>query len=333
MGFFKNLFKSKAEKEKDKKMALGVKKQKEYSFSELKRLLESKRKIDDSFYSELEEILILSDIGIDYTLKFMDNLKKAIKKNKLSSVDELKEVLLDEFDELYIGKDREELNYKDGRLNVFLFVGVNGSGKTTSIAKVAYKYISEGKKVLIAAGDTFRAGAVNQLKVWGERLGCPVISKDDSTDPSSVIFEGLKEAKKGSYDILLCDTAGRLQNKVNLMKELEKISRVIKREVEDAPHETLLVIDATTGQNGLSQAKIFNETTTVSGIILTKLDGTSKGGVVLSINNTLGIPIKLYGYGEKMEDMAKFEVENYLYNLFEGILFEEDNNEWTRENN
>ena len=324
MGLFSKLFKSKAQKEKDKKMALGVKRQKEYSFSELKRLLESKRKIDDSFYSELEEILILSDIGIDYTLKYVEELKKAVKKNKLSSVDELKELMLDKFLELYVGLDKAELNYQDGRLNVFLFVGVNGSGKTTSIAKVANMFLKEGKKVLIAAGDTFRAGAVNQLNVWGERLGVKVISKDNASDPSSVIFEGLKEAKAGAYDILLCDTAGRLQNKVNLMKELEKISRVIDREVSGAPHETLLVIDATTGQNGLSQAKVFNETTKVSGVILTKLDGSSKGGIVLSINNTLGIPIKLYGYGETMDDIEKFDIESYLYNLFSGILFEEE---------
>ncbi len=324
MGIFTKLFKTKAQKEKDKKMVLGVKRQKEYSFGELKRLLESNKKIDDSFYSELEEILILSDIGIDYTLKYMDLLKKAVKKNKISSVQELKDVMLDEFLELYVGLDKASLNYQDGRLNVFLFVGVNGSGKTTSIAKVANMLIKEGKKVLIAAGDTFRAGAVNQLNVWGDRLGVKVIFKDNTSDPSSVIYEGLKEAKSGNYDILLCDTAGRLQNKVNLMKELEKISRVINREVSGAPHETLLVIDATTGQNGLSQAKIFNETTKVTGVILTKLDGSSKGGIVLSINNTLGIPIKLYGYGETMDDMDKFNIESYLYNLFNGILFEDE---------
>ena len=326
MGFFKNLFKSKKEKEKDKKMALGVKSSKEYSFGALRDLINSKKKIDDSFYDELEEILILADMGMDFTLTYTENLRKYVKKNKVTSVDELKEYMMDVFDEMYVGKDKSSLNFNNNGLTVFLFVGVNGSGKTTSIAKVAYKLINEGKKVCLAAGDTFRAGATEQLKVWGERLGIEVIAKGEGADPSSVIFDGIKYAKANNVDVLLCDTAGRLQNKVNLMKELEKIYRVIGREVPNAPHETLLVIDATTGQNGLNQAKVFNEATNITGIVLTKLDGSSKGGVTLSINHELNIPIKLYGYGEKMEDMDYFDVDSYLYNLFEGILFEEKNN-------
>ena len=323
MGFFKNLFKSKKQKEKDKKMALGVKNTRAYSFERLKELLESKKQIDDSFYSELEEILILADMGMDFTLEFTEKLKKYVKKSKVRTVDELKEAMLDTFDEMYVGKDNTPLHFNENGLSVFLFVGVNGSGKTTSIAKIAYRLKSEGKSVVLAAGDTFRAGATEQLKVWGERIGIEVIAGKEGADPSSVIFDGIKKAKELNADVLLCDTAGRLQNKINLMKELEKIYRIIGREVEGAPHESLLVIDATTGQNGLNQAKVFSEAAKISGIILTKLDGSSKGGITLAINHSLNIPIKLYGYGEKMEDIEVFDVESYLYNLFEGILFEE----------
>ncbi|MCR5741934.1 MAG: signal recognition particle-docking protein FtsY [Gammaproteobacteria bacterium] len=322
MGFFKNLFKSKKEKEKDKKMALGVKKTKAYSFTQLKELIESKRKIDDSFYDELEEILILADMGMDFTLDYTERLKKYVKKNKVSSVDELKEYMMDIFDEMYSGKDKVDLNFSKDGLTVFLFVGVNGSGKTTSIAKVANLLIKEGKKVVLAAGDTFRAGATAQLKVWAERLGIEIACGKEGRDPSSVIYDGIKLAKAQGADVLLCDTAGRLQNKVNLMNELQKIYRVISKEVPNAPHESFLVIDATTGQNGLNQAKVFNEVAPISGVILTKLDGTSKGGIVLSINNALKIPIKLYGYGETMDDLDRFDIESYLYNLFDGILFE-----------
>lgn len=323
MGFFKNLFKSKEEKQKAKKMELGLKNTKAYSFSHLKALLESKKKVDDSFLNELEEVLILSDMGIDFTLKYMENLKKDIKKKKISNVDELKDVLLDNFSLMYKGKENSALNINKSGLTIYLFMGVNGSGKTTSIAKLAYKLKEEGKKVLIAAGDTFRAAAKEQLISWGERLAIDVVSKEDGSDPSSVIFDAIKKAKKESYDYLLCDTAGRLQTKVNLMKELEKIYKVIGREVEGAPHEAFLVIDATTGQNGLNQAKIFNEAAKISGVILTKLDGSSKGGIVLSISNSLGIPVKLYGFGETKEAFQYFDIDSYLYSIFNGVLFED----------
>lgn len=323
MGFFKNLFKSKEEKQKAKKMELGLKNTKAYSFSHLKALLESKKKVDDSFLNELEEVLILSDMGIDFTLKYMENLKKDIKKKKISNVDELKDVLLDNFSLMYKGKENSALNINKSGLTIYLFMGVNGSGKTTSIAKLAYKLKEEGKKVLIAAGDTFRAAAKEQLISWGERLAIDVVSKEDGSDPSSVIFDAIKKAKKESYDYLLCDTAGRLQTKVNLMKELEKIYKVIGREVEGAPHEAFLVIDATTGQNGLNQAKIFNEAAKISGVILTKLDGSSKGGIVLSISNSLGIPVKLYGFGETKEAFQNFDIDSYLYSIFNGVLFED----------
>lgn len=324
MGLFKKLFRSKEEKQKAKKMELGLKKTSAYSFDKLKELLSKKKKVDDAFLNELEEVLILSDMGIDFTLEYMESLRKTIKKEKISDVDKLKDILLDQFDVMYIGKDKANLNFNPNGLSVFLFVGVNGSGKTTSIAKLAYKLKKEGKKVIIAAGDTFRAGALEQLNVWGERLDIPVVTKEEGTDPSSVIFDAIKKAKAEGYDILLCDTAGRLQNKVNLMKELEKIYRIIGREIDGAPQESFLVIDATTGQNGLTQAKVFNEAAKITGIILTKLDGSSKGGIVLSINHSLGIPIKLYGFGEKKEDFDYFDIDSYLYSIFDGVLFEGD---------
>ena len=224
---------------------------------------------------------------------------------------------------MYKGRENSALNINKSGLTIYLFMGVNGSGKTTSIAKLAYKLKEEGKKVLIAAGDTFRAAAKEQLISWGEKLAIDVVSKEDGSDPSSVIFDAIKKAKKESYDYLLCDTAGRLQTKVNLMKELEKIYKVIGREVEGAPHEAFLVIDATTGQNGLNQAKIFNEAAKISGVILTKLDGSSKGGIVLSISNSLGIPVKLYGFGETKEAFQNFDIDSYLYSIFNGVLFED----------
>ncbi len=324
MGFFKNLFKSKEEKQKAKKMELGLKKTQEYSFSNLKNLLESKRKVDDAFLNELEEVLIMSDMGIDYTMAYMELLRKDVKKNKVSSVPELKDILFKNFYEMYKGKENQELVKADKGPTVYLFMGVNGSGKTTSIAKLANKLKNEGHKVLLAAGDTFRAAAAEQLQIWGERLDIPVVSKPDGSDPSAVMFDALRKAKNEGYEYVLCDTAGRLQTKVNLMKELEKIYRVIAREVPNSPHEAFLVIDATTGQNGLNQAKVFNEAAKITGVILTKLDGSSKGGVVLSISNTLGIPVKLYGFGETKDDFDYFNIDSYLYSIFKGVLFEEE---------
>jgi fused signal recognition particle receptor len=220
--------------------------------------------------------------------------------------------------ELYLKGEiiNTNIRYNKNGLTVILFVGVNGTGKTTSIGKLAYKIKEEGKTVMLAAGDTFRAGAINQLKVWGDRVGCPVIAKDEGSDPSSVIFDAINKAKDQNIDVLLVDTAGRLQNKVNLMNELNKINRIIKRETNDSSYETYLVVDATTGQNGLSQAKIFSEVADVTGIILTKLDGTAKGGIVLAIRNKLGIPISFVGLGEKITDLEYFDIEDYIYGLF-----------------
>ena len=233
--------------------------------------------------------------------------------------------MVDKLFEIYVKGEFVNSNLrlnKEG-LTVILFVGVNGVGKTTSIAKIAHQLKGKGKSVLLAAGDTFRAGAIEQLQVWGDRIGVDVVSLSEGSDPSAVMFDAIKEAKARNVDVLLCDTAGRLQNKVNLMKELEKIKRVIEREVPGAPHDTLLVIDATTGQNGMNQAKAFLEATDVSGIVLTKLDGTAKGGIVLAIRNEIGIPIKFVGLGEKAEDLVHFDIEQYIYGLF-ADLFENE---------
>ena len=217
-----------------------------------------------------------------------------------------------------------ELNIQENELTVILFVGVNGVGKTTTIGKLAYKFKSEGKKVLMAAGDTFRAGAIEQLEVWGERVGVDVIKQSAGSDPAAVMFDAIQAAKSRKVDILLCDTAGRLQNKVNLMKELEKVKRVIEREIPGAPHEVLLVLDATTGQNAMVQAKTFKEATNVTGIVLTKLDGTAKGGIVLAIRNELDIPVKFVGLGEKMDDLQVFDAEKYVYGLFADLVDKTD---------
>ncbi len=274
-------------------------------------------KISDDFYDELEEILITADVGVNTVMDFIDRLKKRVKSENITDFEYLKEVIVDELFMIYVGDDilSSKLNIKDGELNVILFVGVNGVGKTTSIAKIANKFKKEGKKVLLIGGDTFRAGAVTQLNEWAERLNVSFYG-DDRTDPSAVIFDGLKKAKSENYDIVLVDTAGRLQNKANLMKELEKMNRIINDIVPNNPVETLLVIDATTGQNGVVQAKSFKEITNITGIVLTKLDGTAKGGIVLAIKELVNIPVKFVGLGEKEDDMIPFDIEKYIYGLF-----------------
>ena len=273
-------------------------------------------KISDDFYDELEEILITADIGVNTVMDFVDRLKKRVKEEKIEDFEYLKEVIVDELFMIYVGDDilSSKLNISDDKTNVVLFVGVNGVGKTTSIAKIAYNLKKAGKKVLLIAGDTFRAGAVSQLDEWAKRVGVDFFG-DDRTDPSAVIYDGLKSAKD-KYDVVLIDTAGRLQNKVNLMKELEKMNKVINDIIPGEPCETLLVIDATTGQNGISQAKSFKEITDVTGIVLTKLDGTAKGGIVLAIKELVDIPVKYVGLGEKETDLIPFDIEKYIYGLF-----------------
>lgn len=323
MGFFGNLFKSKEKRANAQKYKLGMSKTRDSVFSNLKHILDSNAKIDDDLFDELEEIFIMADIGVSTVIKFVGHLRETVEVNNVTSTDDLKEMIVEEMYKLYVTEDdvvSSNLSIKDNRVNIILFVGVNGVGKTTTIGKVAHEYIKKGKKVLMVAGDTFRAGAIDQLRIWSERVGCDFFAKEEGSDPSSVMFDAISYAKENQIDLILCDTAGRLQNKKNLMNELDKIHRVIGREIEGAPHETLLVVDATTGQNGLSQAKIFNEVSNISGIVLTKLDGTAKGGIVLAIKDELGIPIKYVGLGEKLDDLEHFDIEEYIYGMFSDIF-------------
>lgn len=277
------------------------------------------KKVSDEYFEELEEIFIMADIGVETVMNFIEKLKKRVKSENITDSKDLMDIIIDEMFIIYVNNDIivNKINYSTSGPTVILFVGVNGVGKTTSIGKIAYKLKNEGKKVLLVAGDTFRAGAKEQLKEWGIKTDCEVVCKD-TLDASSVIFDGLTKAKEENYDVVLIDTAGRLQNKINLMNELEKINKVIGKIIPDAPHETLLVIDATTGQNGISQAKNFKEITNITGIILTKLDGTAKGGIVLAIKEKVSIPVKFIGLGEKKEDLKVFDIEKYIYGLFGG---------------
>lgn len=322
MGFF-DLFKRK-DKAKNKKYKLGLHKTREGALATLKEILEESDEIDDDLFDRLEEIFIMADIGVDVVVDFIDELREEVYTKDITDPLLLQEMIMDKMFEIYLNGEIVNANLKLNKngLSVILFVGVNGVGKTTSIAKIANQYKKEGKKVLLAAGDTFRAGAVEQLCVWAKRVGVDIVTKPAGSDPSSVMYDAIKKAMNENYDILLCDTAGRLQNKVNLMNELSKMKRVLQKEMPDAPHETLLVVDATTGQNGMSQAKAFKEATDVSGVILTKLDGTSKGGIVLAIRHEMGIPIKYIGLGEGVDDLEIFDIEQYLYGLF-ADFFEE----------
>ena len=310
--------------EKVKVYEKGLTKTRNSFVSSLLNLTNKYVKINEDYFDELEEILIMADIGVNTVMEFMDRLKERVKKDKIDDPNLLKEVIVDELFIIYVNDDilESKIKYAESGPTVILFVGVNGVGKTTTIAKLANKMIDSGKKVLLVAGDTFRAGATRQLEEWASRVGAGFVGKNEGADPASVVFDGIEVAKKENYDVVLVDTAGRLQNKVNLMNELEKINRIISREIPDAPHETLLVIDATTGQNGMSQAKAFKEATDVTGVILTKLDGTSKGGIVLAIRHEMGIPIKYIGLGEGVDDLEVFDIEQYLYGLF-ADFFEE----------
>ena len=298
----------------------GLEKTRREFISELSNLSHKYKNINDDYFEELENILIMADIGVNTVMNFVDKLKTRVKSEKITDTNTLKEIIVDELFIMYVGNDiiDSKIHYSDLGPTVILFVGVNGVGKTTTIAKIAAKLKKEGKKVLLIAGDTFRAGAVEQINEWGNKLDVTVISKE-SSDPSSVIYDGIDTSIKGEYDVILIDTAGRLQNKVNLMNELEKINKVIKKLIPEAPHETLLVIDATTGQNGISQAKAFKEITDITGVVLTKLDGTAKGGIVLAIKEEVNIPVKFVGLGEKEEDLEAFDIEKYIYGLFKDL--------------
>ena len=287
--------------------------------SKVNDLVARYRKVDEDFFEELEEVLLQADVGFETVMELMDKLRFEVQRKNIKDTEGIQAIISEKLVEIYEdGEDNiAELSIQPkGELTVILFVGVNGVGKTTTIGKLAHRLKSEGKTVMLAAGDTFRAGAIDQLQVWGDRVGCEVIKQSEGSDPAAVMYDAIRAAKNRGVDVLICDTAGRLQNKVNLMNELEKVHRVISREVPNAPHEVLLALDATTGQNALVQAQTFKEATNVSGIVLTKLDGTAKGGIVLAIRNKLHIPVKFVGLGEKMDDLQPFDAERYVYGLF-----------------
>ena len=279
------------------------------------------RSVDEEFFEELEELLIMSDVGVQVASNLTEELRYEAKLENAKKPDALRRVIIEKLVELYEkdGQYNESINFQDG-LTVMLFVGVNGVGKTTSIGKLAHRYKQAGKKVMLVAADTFRAGAVAQLAEWGRRVDVPVVTGPEKADPASVVFDGMERAVAEGIDILMIDTAGRLQNKENLMAELEKIGRIIKRVVPEAPHETFLALDASTGQNALVQAKEFSKITPVTGIVLTKIDGTARGGVVLAIREELNIPVKLIGFGEKIDDIGEFNSENFMKGLLEGLI-------------
>lgn len=282
------------------------------------------RTVDEEFFEELEELLITSDVGVQVATQLTEDLRQEARLENAKKPEDLRRVIIEKLVDIYDkdGHYEEEIQFQDG-LTVMLFVGVNGVGKTTSIGKLAYRYKAEGRKVMLVAADTFRAGAVAQLVEWGNRVDVPVVTGPEKSDPASVVYDGLEQAQAAGVDVLLIDTAGRLQNKDNLMAELEKIGRVIQRVVPDAPHETLLALDASTGQNALVQAKEFSKITPVTGIVLTKIDGTARGGIVLAIRQELDIPVKLIGFGEKLDDIGDFKSEQFMRSLLDGVFVSE----------
>lgn len=321
MGIFDKLKKVFSKEDKEVfKYDNGLKKTRLEFTSKLTNLSNKYKFIDDDYFEELEDILITADIGVNTVVKFVDRLRHRVKEEKITSTEDLKNIIVDELFIMYVGNGiiSSKINYASDGPTVILFVGVNGVGKTTTIGKLASKMINEGKKVLLVAGDTFRAGAIEQINEWGDRIGAKVVSSS-SKDPSAVIYDGITLAREDDYDVVLVDTAGRLQNKSNLMQELSKINKVIKKIIPDAPHETLLVVDATTGQNATSQVKSFNEITNITGIVLTKLDGTAKGGIVLGIKEETNTAVKFVGLGEGPDDLEVFDIEKYIYGLFKDL--------------
>ena len=323
MGLFnniKNIFSKHEVTEEQIKYDKGLEKTRDSFVSSLNILGLKYTKVNDEYFDELENILIMADIGVQTVFKFMDKLRDRVKKENITDTKYLNEVIVDELFIIYVNGESlsDKINMADNGPTVILMIGVNGVGKTTTIGKLASKYGKMGKKVMMIAGDTFRAGAVEQLKIWADRTNSLFYGKSD-IDPAGVIYDGLEMAKKENADIVFIDTAGRLQNKVNLMNELEKINKVINKIIPGAPHETLLVIDAATGQNGILQAKSFKEITNITGIVLTKLDGTAKGGIVLAIKDELKLPVKFVGLGEAEADLLEFDIEKYIYGLFKDL--------------
>ncbi len=323
MGLFKFLKekvfgKSVAQKEK---YVAGLDKSRKNFTDRLKALTSRYNKVNDAYFEDVEEILIEADVGVKLTYDIIEATRSEAMLQNVDTPSEINEILVDKMFVSYASTGDDivtEIQFKDNGPTVLLVVGVNGVGKTTTIAKLAHRYIKKGKKVLLVAGDTFRAGATEQLTVWANRLGCDIVVGKENQDPASVCYDGMIKGKRDNVDLIICDTAGRLQNKVNLMNELAKMKRVISKEVEGAPHDVFLIIDATTGQNGVLQAKAFKECTTLSGVVITKMDGTSKGGIILSIRDELGVPVRFIGLGEKMEDLEEFDLDQYLYGLCVG---------------
>ena len=332
MGFFDKIKRAFTGEEKTEEVEVqekydkGLEKTRKTFGERMNELFANFRTVDEDFFEELEETLIGADVGFETAIRITEALRQEVKLRNAKKSAEVQNAIIEKLVDLYEAEginEVNELNIQEDGLTVILFVGVNGVGKTTSIGKLAHQFKNEGKKVLMAAADTFRAGAIDQLVVWGERAGVEVVRGNAGGDPAAVVFNALERAKTEQADVLLVDTAGRLQNKVNLMNELEKIKRVIQRELPEAPQETILVLDATTGQNAMVQAKQFKETTDVTGLVLTKLDGTAKGGIVLAIRNELHLPVKLVGLGEGIDDLEPFDPNDFVVGLFKGLLKEE----------
>ena len=295
----------------------GMEKSRKNFSSKLKNLSSRYKTVNQDYFDELEQVLIESDVGISFALNTIEEVLERSQRENITEPEKINEILVDRMFVGYASKGdvQNEIQFKENGPTVLLVVGVNGVGKTTTIAKLAYRYINQGKKVMLVAADTFRAGAIEQLTVWAERLGIEIVTGKPEADPASVAYDGMKKANELKCDLVIVDTAGRLQTKANLMAELAKIKRVMSKEVPDAPHETFLIIDATTGQNGVVQAKAFTEVTTLTGVVITKMDGTSKGGIILAIRDELGVPVRFIGLGEKMEDLQEFDLDKYLYGL------------------
>ena len=327
MGFFTQIKEKLVGKstKQNEKYVVGLDKSSETFSDRINELAARFRKINDEYFEELENILIMADVGVSMVMKIVSEIKAEVRIRNITDPREINDIIVDKMFVIYANESvmSTKINYAAEGLTVILMVGVNGAGKTTTIGKLAHRIIhDEGKKVVVAAGDTFRAGAIDQLAVWAERVGVDIVKGKEGGDPSAVVFDALNKAKETGADVLICDTAGRLQNKVNLMNELEKMNRIIKRVVPEGPHETLLVVDATTGQNGVSQAIEFSKITDITGIVLTKMDGTAKGGIVLSIKDQLNIPVKFIGLGEQVDDLQEFDLEQYIYGLCKGLVEE-----------
>ena len=327
MGFFTQIKEKLVGKstKQNEKYVVGLDKSSETFSDRINELAARFREINDEYFEELENILIMADVGVSMVMKIVSEIKTEVRIRNITDPREINDIIVDKMFVIYANESvmSTKINYAAEGLTVILMVGVNGAGKTTTIGKLAHRIVhDEGKKVVVAAGDTFRAGAIDQLAVWAERVVVDIVKGKEGGDPSAVVFDALNKAKETGVDVLICDTAGRLQNKVNLMNELEKMNRIIKRVVPEGPHETLLVVDATTGQNGVSQAIEFSKITDITGIVLTKMDGTAKGGIVLSIKDQLNIPVKFIGLGEQVDDLQEFDLEQYIYGLCKGLVEE-----------